>query len=92
MSKALKWQDTDFFQSSNEKSANIIISEIIFLKHKLKTNGDQVFIRLVLDKLEYLLNTIKSRENNITEKDFNNILRIIYNIFRDITESIDFVK
>ena len=91
MSKALKWQDTDFFQSNNEKAANIIISEIIFLKHKLKTNEDQVIIQLALDKLEYLLNAIKSKDIDLNEKDFNSIILIIYNIFRDITESIDFL-
>lgn len=91
MSKVIKWQETDFFQPSKEKAASIIISEIIFLKHKLKANGDQVFLQMALEKLEYLLNAIKSKEFDLTEKDFNSTILIIYNIFRDITESIDFV-
>lgn len=91
MSKVIKWQETYCFQSRKEKIANIIINEIIFLKHKSRANEDQAFIELALNKLEYLLNAIKSKEIDLNEKDYNHIILIIYNIFRDITENIDFM-
>lgn len=91
MSKVINWQENYSFQSRKEKIANIIINEIIFLKHKSRANEDQAFIELALNRLEYLVNAIKSKEIDLNEKDYNHIILIFYNIFRDITESIDFM-
>lgn len=91
MSKVINWQENYSFQSRKEKIANIIINEIIFLKYKSRANEDQAFIELALNRLEYLVNAIKSKEIDLNEKDYNHIILIIYNIFRDITENIDFM-
>ena len=89
MSKVRNWQYPDFFQSRKEKLANVLISEIIFLKNKLRAVKDQEIIIIALNKLEYLLNALKNNNSDLSEKEYNKIIKLIYNVFRDITESID---
>ncbi len=88
MSKALKWGYDDIFQSRREK-ISMLLSEIIFLKNKSRNYKDREFIKIALKKLEYLLNIIRDNETDLSEKDFNKIILIIYKIFREITEEIE---
>ena len=89
MSKVNKWQYDDFFlPKRKEKLVNMLISEIIFLKNKLKAN-DEAFIKTALNKLESLLKNVNSYETDISENDFDKVILMIYNIFRLITEEIE---
>ena len=88
MSKAVIWQYTDFIQSRKEKLTSMLISEIIFLKSRIKKRNDLaevISLKYGLDKLEYLLNKLNRYGHNIAEKDFDKILMLIYQIFREIT-------
>ncbi|MBA7529943.1 hypothetical protein ES705_22144 [subsurface metagenome] len=92
MSKALIWQYNGFIQSRKEKLTNMLISEIIFLKTKLKKSKDAGKINHLkygLDKLEYLLNKLKKYGSDMPEKDFDKIILFIYQIFKDIAQSLE---
>ena len=92
MSKALISQYNYFIQSRKEKLVNMLISEIIFLKTRFKRfeNNDQMcHLRTALDKLDYLLNKLKSNSSDIPEEDFDKIVMLIYQIFRDIADSLE---
>ncbi|MFX1391120.1 MAG: hypothetical protein ACFE9Z_13730 [Promethearchaeota archaeon] len=92
MSKAMIWQYQDFIKSRKEKLVNMLISEIIFLKKKIKKtqNNDQVKeLEFALNRLEFLLNKLKTSSSDIPEKDFDKIIRLIYGIFKDITERLN---
>lgn len=67
----------------------MLLSEILFLKNKSRNYKDREFIKIALKKLEYLLNIIRDNETDLSEKDFNKIILIIYKIFREITEEIE---
>jgi len=70
----------------------MLISEIIFLKTKLKKSNDAGKINPLkygLDKLEYLLNKLKIYGSNMPEKDFDKILMFIYQIFKDIALNLE---
>jgi len=87
MSKAVIWQYYSFIVSRKEKLTNMLISEIIFLKAKLKNSKDIGEINHVkdgLEKLEYLLNKLKEYDLDMSKEDFDNILVFIYQIFEDI--------
>lgn len=92
MSKAIIWQYNDFIQSRKDKLTNMLISEIIFLKTKLKKPqniGKINQLKYGLDKLEYLLNKLKIYGSNMPEKDFDKILMFIYQIFKDIALNLE---
>ncbi|MFX1346126.1 MAG: hypothetical protein ACFFAI_13525 [Promethearchaeota archaeon] len=92
MSKVLIWQYDDFIQSRKEKLSNMLISEIIFLKFNLNKNRnlDEInHLKYGLDKLEYLLNKLKKYGSDMPEKDFDQILLYIYQIFRDIAVNLE---
>ncbi len=92
MSKAIIWQYNDFIQSRKDKLTNMLISEIIFLKTKLKKPqniGKINHLKYGLDKLEYLLNKLKIYGSNMPEKDFDKILMFIYQIFKDIALNLE---
>ncbi len=92
MSKSIIWQYNDFIQSRKEKLSNMLISEIIFLKKKFKEakNKDELdSLRTALDKLEYLLNMLKDNSSDMPEEDFDRIVMLIYQIFKDIAESLE---
>ncbi|MFX1426984.1 MAG: hypothetical protein ACFFBE_11075 [Promethearchaeota archaeon] len=91
MSKAVNWKYNDFIQSRKEKLTNMLISEIIFLKSKIKSRHDLAEVTSLkygLDKLEYLLNKLKNCGSDIPEEDFDKILMLIYQIFREIATSL----
>ena len=92
MSKSIKWQYNEFIQSRKEKLTNMLISEIIFLKKRFKEvkNKDELeYLSKALDKLDYLLNKLKNNNSDMSEENFDQILMLIYHIFRDIAENLD---
>ncbi len=89
MSRVINWQYDDLFRSRKEKLINMLISEIIFLKNKSRSTNKQEFIEKALTKLEYLLNIINRNNLDLSEKDFNKVILLIYNIFIGITEKLE---
>ena len=89
MSRVINWQYDGLFRSRKEKLINMLISEIIFLKNKSRSTNKQEFIEKALTKLEYLLNIINRNNTDLSEKDFNKVILLIYNIFRGITEKLE---
>ena len=92
MSKVIKWQYSDFFELRREKLVNILLSEIIFLKShmkKLSITEKRGCIEIALDKLEYLLNTLKKIDTDLTESDFDKVILIIYQIFQEIIKQLE---
>ncbi|MFX0178057.1 MAG: hypothetical protein ACFE85_17705 [Candidatus Hodarchaeota archaeon] len=92
MSKVVKWQYNDFFESRIDKLANLLLSEIIFLKNHCKHitgKNDLVCIESALDKLDYLLNVLKDKQNDLTDDDFDKVILLIYNIFREIAKKLE---
>ncbi|MFX0001010.1 MAG: hypothetical protein ACFE9Q_00535 [Candidatus Hodarchaeota archaeon] len=92
MSKVILWQYNEFIQSRKEKIVNMLISEIIFLKTRVKSakNKDQIlYLKNALDKLEYLLNKLKNNSSDMSEGDFDKIIVLIYHIFQDIANNLE---
>ena len=92
MSKAIIWQYKEFVQSRKEKIVNMLISEIIFLKSRFKRaqNKDELLsLKKALEKLDYLLNALKSKSSIISEEDFDKIVMLIYQIFKDIADNLE---
>ena len=93
MSKVVKWKYNDFFgnQLRREKLIYMLLSEIIFLKtqiSKYKLNDSQNHIKSALKKLEYLLNILKNNDSELSDSDFDKIIRFIYEIFKNIVENL----
>ena len=92
MSKVIKWQYSDLFEPRREKLVNLLLSEIIFLKSHLKkltSNEKTEGIEIALNKLDYLLNTLKNNDTELTDKDFDKVVLIIYQIFQEIINKIE---
>ena len=92
MSKVIKWQYSDFFEPRREKLVNLLLSEIIFLKSHLKKLTLDVktgSIEIALDKLDYLLNTLKNNDTELSDKDFDKVVLIIYQIFQEIVNKLE---
>ena len=92
MSKVIKWQYSDFFEPRREKLVNLLLSEIIFLKShlkKLRLNEKTGGIEIALDKLDYLLNTLKNNDTDLSDKDFDKVVLIIYQIFKEIINKLE---
>ena len=92
MSKVIKWQYSDFFEPRREKLVNLLLSEIIFLKSHLKKltlNEDTKCIEIALDKLDYLLNMLKNNDTELSDKDFDKVVLIIYQIFQEIVNKLE---
>ncbi len=92
MSKVIKWQYPDFFEPRREKLVNLLLSEIIFLKShmkKLTSNENTGGIETALDKLDYLLNTLKNNDTELSDKDFDKVVLIIYQIFKEIVNKLE---
>jgi flagellin-specific chaperone FliS len=92
MSKVILWQYNEFVQSRKEKLVNMLISEIIFLKTRAKRaiNKDEIsYLNTALDKLDYLLNKLKDNSSDMPEEDFDKIIIIVYNIFKEITNKLE---
>ncbi len=92
MSKVIKWQYSDFFEPRREKLVNLLLSEIIFLKghlKKLTLNEKTVGVEIALDKLDYLLNTLKNNDTELSDKHFDKVVLIIYQIFQEIVNKLE---
>ena len=92
MSKVIKWQYPDLFEPRREKLVNLLLSEIIFLKSHLKKltlNEQTGSIELALDKLDYLLNILKNFDTELSDKDFDKVIQIIYHIFQEIVNKLE---
>ncbi|MFX0026520.1 MAG: hypothetical protein ACFE8M_08880 [Candidatus Hermodarchaeota archaeon] len=94
MSKVIKWKYNDFFsnQLRREKLINMLLCEIIFLKtqiNKYKLNDPQNHIKQGLTKLEYLLNILKNNDYELSDSDFDKIIRFIYETFKIIVENLE---
>ena len=92
MSKVIKWQYSDFFEPRREKLVNLLLSEIIFLKSQMKKltlNENTGGIETALDKLDYLLNTLKNNDTELSDKDFDKVVLIIYQIFKEIINKLE---
>ncbi len=56
---------------------------------KLTLNEEARFIKIALDKLDYLLNTLKNNDTELTDKDFDKVVLIIYQIFKEIVNKLE---
>ena len=91
MSKVIKWQYSDFFEPRRDKLVNILLSEIIFLKSNIKKSNiseKNQCLEIALDKLEYLLDTLKKSDIDLSDKDFDKVIMIIYHVFEEITDKL----
>ena len=87
MSKVIKWQYSDLFEPRREKLVNLLLSEIIFLKSHskmLSSKEQHEYIEIALNKLEYLLNVLKNNDSELSDKDFDKVVMIIYQSFQEI--------
>ena len=92
MSKVQKWQFNDLFESRREKLINLLLTEIIFLKSKCKKVSDkriEEYLEIALNKLDFTLNVLKNYEHELNDNDYDKIILIIYNIFRDTLERLE---
>ncbi len=92
MSKILKWQYSDLFEPRREKLVNLLLSEIIFLKSHskmLSTKEQHECIKTALNKLEYLLNALKNNDTELSDKDFDKVIIIIYQCFQEIISKLE---
>ncbi len=92
MSKVIKWQYPDLFEPRREKLVNLLLSEIIFLKSHLKKltlNERTGSVEIALNKLDYLLNTLKNNDTELSDKDFDTVILIIYHIFQEIVDKLE---
>ena len=92
MSKVIKWQYSDLFEPRREKLVNLLLSEIIFLKSHLKklTSDEKTgSLEIALDKLDYLLNTLKNNDTELSDEDFDKVVLIIYQIFQEIVNKLE---
>jgi len=74
------------------QEVNLLLSEIIFLKSHLKKltlNKKTVSIEIALDKLDYLLNALKNNDTELSDKDFDKVVLIIYHIFQEIINKLE---
>ena len=95
MSKTIVLPYNVFVESRKDKLVNMLISEIIFLKTRVKRaiNKDEIsYLRNGLDKLDYLLNQLKNNSSDMTEGDFDKIVMIIYHIFNEIANKVEYLS
>ncbi|MHA2288510.1 MAG: hypothetical protein ACXABG_06970 [Promethearchaeota archaeon] len=93
MSKVIKWQYPDLFEPRREKLVNLLLSEIIFLKShlkKLSVTEKTRAIEIALSKLDYLLNTLKNVDTELSDEDFDKIVLIIYRIFQEVIKKLEY--
>ncbi len=92
MSKIVLWSYDNIIQLRKVKMVKMLLSEIIFLKTRFERtrNKQEIsYLKNGLDKLEFLLNKLENNNSNISEKDFDRIIMLIYHIFREITHNLE---
>ncbi|NHJ21494.1 MAG: hypothetical protein EAX91_11160 [Candidatus Lokiarchaeota archaeon] len=91
MSKVTKWQYSDLFEPRREKLVNLLLSEIIFLKSELKKASiteETKSLKNALNKLNYILNTLKNNDTELSDEDFDKVILIIYHVFQEIVNKL----
>jgi hypothetical protein len=92
MSKVIKWQYSDLFEPRREKLVNLLLSEIIFLKShltKVTLTEETKCLENALNKLEYLLNSLKNNDSELSDEDFDKVVLIIYRVFQEIITKLE---
>ena len=92
MSKVQNWQFSDLFESRRDKLINLLLSEIIFLKSKCKkvaNKNNEEYLEIALKNLDFTLNMLKNYEHELNDNDYDKIILIIYNIFRDTLDKLE---
>jgi len=88
MSQLDKWQFREFYHSDREKVIQILTSEIIFLDHclsKVKKRKEKKIINQAYKNLERLLNEQSEQIFvNMPEKDYENVISSIFEIFNKV--------
>lgn len=93
MSKVIKWEYSDLFKPRREKLVNLLLSEIIFLKSHLKKvilTEETRCLEKALNKLEYLLNSLKNNDSELSDEDFDKVILIIYQVFQEIIIKLEY--
>ncbi|MFX1363691.1 MAG: hypothetical protein ACFFCE_09215 [Promethearchaeota archaeon] len=91
MNKTVLWPYNEVISLRKEKVLKMLLSEIIFLKARLegtKMKEEISYLKKGLDKLDFLLNRLKNNYSNISEMDFDRIILLVYNIFREIINNL----
>jgi uncharacterized UBP type Zn finger protein len=68
------------------------LSEVIFLKthyREAEYDFEKHQLEDALEKLEYLLEILKSNETCLSEADFDKIINFIYQIFQSIVKKLE---
>ena len=92
MSKVQKWEFSDFIASRRDKLINLLFSEIIFLKSRVKYLSSKALrdsSNLALEKLNYILDSIKRSEEEMDEQEFDFIINLVHNIIKVIVSEIE---
>lgn len=92
MSKIIKWEYNDFFQDRRVKLINLLLSEVIFLKNnyrKSESDFEKDQLEDALEKIEYLLDILRSNESCLSEADFDKIINFVYQIFQSIVKKLE---
>ncbi|MFX1314007.1 MAG: hypothetical protein ACFFHD_15555 [Promethearchaeota archaeon] len=92
MSKVTKWQYNDIFEPRREKLINMLLCEIIFLKSQLKqskSKNQEYYLNIALNKLEFVLKILKKSEKDISDMEFDRIIKVVYEVFKEIVINIE---
>lgn len=92
MSKVIKWQYDDIFEPRREKLINMLFCEIIFLKSQLKqskSKNQEYYLTIALDKLEFVLKVLRNCEKDISDMEFDRIIKTVYEVFKEIVINIE---
>ncbi|MFX1356150.1 MAG: hypothetical protein ACFFA8_02615 [Promethearchaeota archaeon] len=92
MSKVTKWQYNDIFEPRREKLINMLLCEIIFLKSQLKqskSKNQEYYLNTALIKLEFVLKDLKNSEKDISDMEFDRIIKVVYEVFKEIVINIE---
>jgi hypothetical protein len=87
MSKVAKWQYNDIFAPRREKLISMLLCEIIFLKSKLKqakSKNQENYLNIALSKLEFVLKVVKNSNKDISDMDFDRIIKVVYEVYKEI--------
>ena len=55
----------------------------------LSSEEQHEYIETALNKLEYLLNALKNNDTELSEKDFDKVIIIIYQCFQEIISRLE---
>ena len=87
MSKVIKLKYNDFFQSNKIKLLQILISEIVYLNKFLSesiNDNDKKILKKAIDELYYIFQIIEKRNVDLSDRDFDKVIKYIYQIIENI--------